>query len=1291
MKVLKHLFLLGALVVAVVPTAVAQTANTGSVVGTVTDPSGALVPGADVTLTNLGTNAVRTAQTDAKGGYTFPDVPPGQYALQVLAKGFQAVRVTDLSVSVNKSTLANITLQLGATTQTVVVTAGAAAELQTTDATVGNTMGSNDLLLLPTVHRDAAELLNFQPATAANGPATRVAGAIDDQNTITLDGIDISAQIPSNVGNTTAVAVPVDAISEFRVGVSNNGAGMDTASGAQITLVGRQGTNQFHGAAYDYDENNVLNANTWANNHTPYRVPNGPLLPSTPRPDLQDNRFGGRLGGPIQRNKTFFFLSYEGRRFSQAVNTTSLVPTDSLRAGILKFAGSNGAVVSYPLASASACGPSGNLACDPRGIGISPTIKTVDSLYPEPNDFSEGDGLNYAGFDATATAPRVEDYYTARLDHDFSPAWRFDGTYSYSRQVEKGTGIASPAGQLDIINGKVQELRNTPIRGDLIIASLTGRLTPTLLNVFNFGFVRTRTVRQGLNPRQYATLEALPGTDTSAGPIALQTASLYSLPISNSPFQGEVPRSTQFNDHLDWIKGSHTAEVGFNIEHLNEVDVRDNQLSTGSSLIAQADADVTSNLSIPAVDRPPTCAGALTTNCLPSGSIQQWDRLYASTLGLVDNISVMGVRNAQLQPQPFGTDLVDNTTLDEFNIYAQDSWHFRPSLTAVYGLAWARQTTPVEVQGRQALLIDASTNQPITAESYLSAKLAAARMGQFYNPTVAFLPIGNSGKAFFTSNPGYWAPRVGLAWNPSMDRGWLGRLLGHQKTVLRGGFGIVYDRSNGVQETTLPQLGIGFADTPTVALPACNINGAAAGPGCNTSPSSPNPGLSDFRVGVDGTLPIPAFGTTTSPIVPTTPYGELATFQLDPNNIVGRAYTADFTLQRQLPAGLLLEIGWVGHYGRNLPQAVDLSNAPYMFADPKSGQTFAQAFDAVANALRTGQTTPDEAWFDDLLPNLMSGGLPITGSAYMAKNFGSSFVNGNVSTLFNAMDALRAARGLAAFDNRQVEVIFMRTHLGISNYNAMTVTLRKQMNKGLSFNVNYTWSHALDEGLPYQNSASFFTNSYHPTLEYGSSLFDLRQTLSVIALWDLPLGRGHRFGGSRWADPIVGGWYVSGIETVQPGFPVGVAEGTQVYGDGATLGSSTFAIPTVPIGSLSPGVHSGVGGGTGLNLFADPKAAIKDFRPVQLSADGLTGFANPITGLPLVNLDLSLGKKINLKENAALSVSAEFFNFFNNVNFVTPSLSLTSPGNFGAITQQLVPTDRIAGSRWIELGLRLDF
>lgn len=1290
MKHLRIAFVMGVLALAAAQIAVAQNQSSGAVVGTITDPSGALVPGANITLTNMGTNSVRTAQTDAKGGYTFPDVAPGQYALQVAATGFQTYKVTNLTVNVNQSTLANVTLQLGATSQTVVVTAETGASLQTTNATVGNTLGSSDLLLLPTVHRDAAELLNFQPATVANGAQTRVAGAIDDQNTITLDGIDISGQIPSNVGNTTAVAVPVDAISEFRVGVSNNGASMDIGSGGQITLTGRTGTNQFHGAVYDYDENNVLNANTWANNHTPYRVPNGPTLPYTPRPHLQDNRFGARLGGPIQKNHTFFFLSYEGRRFSQAVNTSSLVPTDSLRAGVLKFA-ANGTVYSYPLATAAVCGSSGNLACDPRGIGISPTIQAIDKLYPEPNDFSEGDGLNYAGFDATATAPLTEDYYTARLDHDFSSAWRFDGTYSYSRQVEKGTGIASPAGQLDIINGNVQELRNTPIRGDMIIASLTGRLSPTLLNVFNFGFVRTRTVRQGLNPQQYATLEALTGTNTSSGYVALASTSLYALPITNVPFQGEVPRSTQFNDHLDWIKGSHTAEVGFNIEHLNEVDVRDNQLSAGSSPIVQADADVTSYLSIPAVDRPPTCAGSVTANCLPSGSIQQWDRLYASTLGLVDNVSTMWVRNAQLQVQPLGTDLVDNTTLDTINIYAQDTWHLRPSLTATYGLAWGKQTSPNEIQGRQAVLIDAASGQPITAQTYLNAKLAAAQSGQFYNPTVAFFPLGNSGKTMFTSDPGYWAPRVGLAWNPSFDRGWLGRLFGHQKTVLRGGFAIVYDRSNGVQETTLPQLGVGFADTVALGTPACNINGAAAGPGCNTSPSSPNPGLSDFRVGVDGPLPIPTVGPETSPIVPGTPYSELATFQLDPNNLIGRAYTSDVTLQRQLPAGMLLEIGWVGHYGRDLPQAVDLSNAPYMFADPKSSQTFAQAFDAVANALRAGQAAPDEPWFDDMLPNLKSGGLPIAGSAYMAKNFSSSFINGNVSSIFNGMDGLRSAQGLPTFDNRQLLVLFMRTHTGYSNYNAMTVTLRKQMSSGLSFDANYTWSHALDEQLPYQNSASFFSNSYYPGLQYGSSLFDLRQTLSVIALWNLPFGRGHRFSSHSWADSIIGGWYVSGIETVQPGFPTAVAEGTQVYGDGAALGATTYAIPTVPIGNLNPSVHSGIGGGTGLNLFANPSAALKDFRPVELSSDGLTGFANPITGLPLVNLDLSLGKETRIKENYAVSFSAEFFNFFNNVNYVTPTLSLTSPGNFGAITQQLVPTDRIAGSRWIELGLRLDF
>ncbi|MGH9477182.1 MAG: carboxypeptidase regulatory-like domain-containing protein [Terriglobales bacterium] len=1255
----------------------AQTASTGAVQGTITDPSNAAIPGAKITLANPATGAVYSAQSGAHGGYTLPSVTPGTYLMTVNAAGFKAYKLGSLAVTVNKASLLNVRMQVGTASQEVTVTADS-LQLQTASAAVGNTITSQSLMLLPTLHRDATELMNYQPATVASGPQTSVAGAVDDQNTITLDGIDITAMDPSNVDNTTDIPVPVNSVQEFRVGVSNNNTSMDTGSGGQVTLIGRSGTNSYHGSAYGDLEDQALNANPWNDNHTPSRV-GTTLLPSTPRSPTEDKRFGVTVGGPIVKNKTFFFINYEGRRFSQTVDTHSRVPTDSMKQGILKFADPSGNMDSYNLA-----------AMDPRGIGVSPTMAALFKLYPEPNDFAEGDGVNYAGYDAVVATPETADYYTGRIDQVLTPNWQANVDYAYSRDISVSNGLGGLGAQLDIINGADTELRQTPRRHDLISASLTGQITPTLINAVHFGFVRLRTRRQPAVPSEWAQIEALPGTQVSTGYEALFQSSLLSGPIGNAPFQKETARSTQLADSLDSIHGSHSFEFGGSLNHLNAVEVRNNQLGASSSIQATAYAD--NFLRLTSADQPTPCSATVTSSCLPSSDLSHWNSLYSSSLGMIDNIGVMYTRDSSLNAYPLGSNLNDNNTSDTIYLYGQDTWKISPALTATYGLAWGKQTVPEEVKGRQMVMIDTASGQPVSAIGYMGAKLAAAEAGQFYNPTFGFVPEQDSpNKSLFSNDPGYWAPRVGLAWNPDFHSGLLGMLLGNQKSVLRGGFGLSYDRTNSVHTTTTPALGYGFADTPTIITPPCNTSGTP-GTGCNSS--STDAALSDFRVGVDGTMPVPTVASSAaSPRVPGQDLSTLATFQLDPDNVIGYSYTADLNLERQLGNGLILSLGWIGHYGRDLPQGLDLTEAPYMFKDTKSGQTFAQAYDAVAQALNAGTAVPDEAWFDNMIPT-QSG---VSGSAYMASNFASYFQNGETREIFNEIDSLRLAAKEPTFENQQIDVVNMGTHEGLSNYNALTATLRKQAANGLSFAINYTWANQLDDQVFDQNNSGYYSNSYYINENYGAGVFDVHNALSSTFVYQLPFGHG----ASGWAARLLQGWYTSGVVTAQQGFPTTVGMSGTVFGSSDILAGGPAAIPTVAPSSMGAGVHhittvSSNGtvtdaNGTGLNMFAYPSAVYGSFRNINLSTDTNTGAANPLYGLPLVNLDFALGKRTQINERYSISYSAQAFNLLNNVNFETPGLALGSPTNFGAITNQLVPTNRQQGSRWIEMELRLDF
>ena len=362
----------------------AQTATTGVVLGKVTDPSGALVAGAEVVLTDTTTNLTRTQRTNDAGLFTFSAVLPGPYTMKVTAAGFRTAEFKAIIVEVNRSFTADITLEVGDLSSTVEVSAVAGTELQMMDAQLGNVLGEKMLRSLPTVGRSTLELISLQPATTPGtfGSGGTVSGARSDQNTLLLDGIDVSDNLTGGQGATfTQAPVGVDAVSELRVTVANPGAAFGRSAGGQITLSSPRGSNTFRGVGYGYYQNDDLNANTWANNRI-----------DAPKAELEDKRGGFSLGGPIFRNKTFFFSNYEARRFPRSLPFTRTVPSASMRSGVLTFLDASGQRVAYPLATSTRCGAGGTTPCDPRGLGLSPTVRQMFALMPAGNE--AGDGLN---------------------------------------------------------------------------------------------------------------------------------------------------------------------------------------------------------------------------------------------------------------------------------------------------------------------------------------------------------------------------------------------------------------------------------------------------------------------------------------------------------------------------------------------------------------------------------------------------------------------------------------------------------------------------------------------------------------------------------------------------------------------------------------------------------------------------------------------------------------------------------------------------------------------------------
>jgi Carboxypeptidase regulatory-like domain len=1295
-----------------------QTASTGIVLGTITDPAGALVPDAKVEITNTATNQVRAALTNSSGQYVLPNVSPGDYTLKVTKAGFRSV-TANLHVDVTKSYVSDFKLELGQATETVQVESTLQAELQTTDAQVGNDVSSAEIMNLPTLRRNAAALLTLQPGVSP-GTGTfprvgmRVAGAVDDQNVFTLDGIDVSDNVIGGNDPQTIASIPLGAesVEEYRVGVNNPNATFGRASGGQIAVISKSGTNAFHGAGYWFHQNSALNANQWELNHT-LNAKTGKGF--TPIPKQHDNRFGARIGGPIRADKTFFFFDYEGRRFPQQTTFNRLMPSSLLRQGILQFRDAAGNVVQYNLKNSTLCGS--GTACDPRGVGISPSVAALWALDPQGTDptVAGADGLNTFGFVGTATAPLSTNFYTARIDHEVTKKWRFNGSYTYYQTKVVSGGQNA---QYDLRSGTPQATSKAPTDRDAIIAGLTGQITTHLLNTFRFGWVRDRETFNRLAPSASAALENITGTGSSAGPIALAPGqaqtNLVDAPIEvdtqRARFQNITGRNIQYVDDLSWIKGSHTLQFGGNIRHIPTIHIRnDKVVGSLASLEVLSDADVSTFLSsIPNAERPPTCSSSVTTNCLQSSDTQRWDRLYASTLGLVDNIGILTTRDGSLNPLSFGTPLINDTTLNAFEFYAADVWRIKPNLTFSYGLSYGWQTAPKEKLNRQTLVVDASTLKPLTGPGYIAAKKAAALAGQTFNPTLGFEPVKAAGRDVFNTDYGDVAPRVALAWTPRFSSGFLHQIAGDRKTVVRGGFGLVYDRTNTVQSVIIPMLGVGFAQTVTVGAPLCNASGTP-GPGCNAAAGVGSPGAASFRVGVDGSLPLPTVPAASIPVVPNTPFGELFSFQDDPDTKIGRSRAADLTIQRELPGNMILEVGWTGRWSDRLPQGVNFNSAPYFFTDPGSKQTFAQAYDGVAAALLAGQTPATQPFFENQLAGLIgsacqnaAGG---TVTQYLANAAGSTFRSGLVSSLFSVMDGRRTCLGLPTYQNRQMFDLHMRTYIGQSNYNGMIVTLRKRTSHGLTGQASYTFSKTLDQNISNQNQAGIYSNSYDPNVDYGPSLFDRKHIFNASYLYDLPLGKGHRFGSGSASSRLLGGWFTSGIFTAYAGLPLFVTESSQVWGGGSIFGFNVGMVPTVDPSTFGNSAHYGVAGsngigtsgdpankGTGINLFADPAKTFGDFRNVNISTDGRTGRSRPLRGLPFWNLDMSLGKRTTITEKVSASFSADFFNIFNHVNFVDPTLNISQRASFGVISTQLVPTNRdTSGARWIQLGLRFDF
>ena len=1271
---------------------VAQNANTGTVFGIISDQSGAVIPGATVTLQDLATQEQRVATTNEVGRYNFGSVAPGNYAVKVMAAGFKATE-SNITVEVGKSFTVNLQLAVGQASQTVEVNASAAgAELQTLDATVGETLGGNTLLLLPSQQRSVSSLLLLQPASAplqqgnqGSSLGGQVAGAQSDQNTILLDGSNITNGVSGNSdyytnfrgGPEGPIPTPAESIEEFKVATNNPNASFAGSAGSQVMLVTKRGTNIFHGSAYEYFQNSALNANTWDRNFR-----------GQPRPESKDNRYGGSFGGYIPfipgENKTYFYTHYEGRKLSQITQIQKLVPSPTLRQGILRFPDSSGNIVSYDLKSTVAqCGPAtAPTFCDPLRLGISPVVAKIWSTLPQGNDTSNpnADGLNTLGFSGPVNLPITENFGLIRADHQLAKNWQLMGSYRYFEQE------AAVDKQIDIggllpgdVSGSPKSAASIPRQPRYLVAGLTGQLKPTITNQFNFSFLRDfwQWNTAGATPQSTGTAAALQiggeAQNTALVPMNVDTNS-----VRTRMWNGH---NYEYRDDVSWLRGNHLFQFGGSAARAAvQFNRNDGQVSSLTQVVYQLTA--ANGVNIPANNVP---AG------LSATQIANWNNLYAATLGLVDTANVLGTRNAQLQPNPLGTPTNNDVRYDDYSLYANDAWHIAPTFTLNFGLNWSYDTPPYEITGKQSMMVFTQTGNIVTPVSYLSARTQAASAGQIYNPEVGFAPIRSLNRKY-PWNPVWsdFAPRIAFAWNPREAAGFLGKLFGDNRTVIRGGYSQLYDRLNGVQKVINGLQGVGFQQTLTCLGP--NTAGACS-TGAKSDPSTA------FRIGVNGsTVNTPAItALSTIPLIPgnaNIPNANQTripqTFQMDPNYAPGRNQEFDLTIQRAISNATILEVGYIGHLAHGIYSPLQLDQAPFFMTF--GGQSFAEAFDNVATALRAGTPVAAQPFFESILKG--STLCTSTCTAGVLSKFSSNIKAYQVFNLWNNIQPSFVTGPATAAANQITNSMFFWASQGHSNYNAGFIALHQRNWRGLTLDANLTYSHSLDNSAGgIQDVDRAVPNSYNLNYGYGTSAFDRKYVLNVLGTYQLPFGKGTSF-----VDHFTRNWSVSPIFAWYSGLPLKVQVGSsQEFGQASS--ASAGATPLAP-DTFGNSIHSGVSGdpatnvattgnpakgGTGLNLFANPTAVFQSFGPILLSKNGDANFSGQLRGMARWNLDMDIARKLQWTERVSTTLSLQMFNVFNHVQFVDPTLSLQSPQTFGVLGTQLNQP------RVLELGVHIDF
>jgi len=1250
----------------------------GRILGRVADPTGAVLAGVKITLVNEATGASRETQTNASGDYTFVEVVPGTYRVEYELAGFKKSVQKSVTVDVNQVVTLNQILAIGATQETVEVTSEA-PQVDTTSTQLGAVINDRSVNELPLNTRDTYQFLQLQPGVQSqlgssgslfygsdSAGSVSVNGGRGRSNNFSVNGGDANDQFV----NLPTIQPTPDSIEEFRVITNTFDAEYGRNSGAVVNVITKSGTNNFHGNVYEYFRNKVLNAQGYFN---------------TVKPQFNQNQFGGTFGGPIKKDRTFFFVSYEGRRIVQGQSGSQvLVPTTPERTGDFSGIGgfvqntantpdqiSNGfvaqvlngrpgcgAAIATEHGAAPAAGAGWN-AIFPNGVIPTQCQDPVAADLLQKYIPAANVGANT--FQAVPSGTDFQDQFTIRFDHKITDHQSFTAYYYYTDDANfqpfsffqaAGANIPGFGSNNDsryqqvnlshtwtIGNALVNEGRFTYMREGQhgfqkpqTTNAVTGSCSSAVQQFCFTGLSDSSAINAlagsasgnpafGITPGLGATHEGVPFTTISGGAV-----------IGNN-FEGQLPQvgnSFQWSDSLTWVKGNHTMKFG--------IDVRR----------ARFDQTLYFN-----VNGAPVISSSSSNAVITADG----DNYAGYLLGLVDSYTQGAAQSESVR----------STSLYPF---AEDSWKIKPNLTLNYGLRWELDTPLTDISHH------VQTFRPGQNSTVYPCTLTAAEQASFGQPnclSAGVLPTGlvfpgDKGVPAALTQTYYkaFAPRIGLAYSPNHDSGFLGKLFGSNgKTSIRTGWGLFY---NPMEQLVMEQFGAEPPFGGSTFLSGTFFNTPFVG---QNGTVSPNP--------YNGILhPTPGQPQDWQKFRPIELFGE---FQ--PH--MRTQYSAQYNLniQRELAKDLMLQFGYVGSQGHRLlashdinpsnPQTcLDMINISQYYAPTlPNGNPNPNANPTLNADYGCGPTLEDSLW------TLPANSIPVGYSLHMP--YGPTAVFSGPTNPALTLVGLRpysspncnpiTAAGCPVDGVPVFTDIFAEDTIATSSYNAFEAMLEKRFSKGLQFQAAYTFSKSMDEASSFEETLDPFNFRNSRAL----SLFNSAQRFVISYFWDLPIPK-H----SGWVGKLANDWAVSGITEFQSGFPIRLSNDSINASTDTELINSFFFVGTeapqrvAPFTTLNPKTS----GGYWFNA--------SDFANPPLGQFNVGTQRTICCGPGLNNTDFSVHKLINLTETKYFQFRAEIFNIANHTQFTNPDGNLGDGPLFGKITSARDP-------RLVQFALKLFF